>query len=189
MAPMINLQSATPGGLMRRRTQDGVIATSLTLTNIPDETQRQMLGYWRAKCAIGRLPRRADIDPLDFPWALGVVCLLNVERPPLRFRYRLDGSAIVEHHGRDFTGRTTDELRPTAYADMLHLHFSEVVESAAPNLYRITLLNDCKVRSYVRLALPFATNGSNVDMIMTVSKKGAEPAVAWDPRQCSHPMR
>jgi hypothetical protein len=26
-------------------------------------------------------------------------------------------------------------------------------------------------------------------MIMTVSKKGAEPAVAWDPRQFSHPMR
>jgi hypothetical protein len=189
MTPMINLQSATPGGLMRRRTKDGVIATSLTLTNIPDETQRQMLAYWQSKGSIGRLPSRADIDPLDFPWALGVVCLLNVERPPLRFRYRLDGSAIVEHHGRDFTGRTTDEIRPIAYADMLHLHFSEVVETAAPNLYSITLLTDGKLRSYARLALPFATDGSTVDMIMTVSKKGAEPAVAWDVRQCSHPMR
>jgi hypothetical protein len=186
---MINLQSATPGGLMRRRTKDGVIATRLTLTNIPDEMQNHMLAYWRSKCASGRLPARADIDPLDFPWALGLVCLLNVEHKPLRFRYRLDGSAIVDHHGSDFTGRTTDELRPAAYADMLHLHFSEVVETGAPNLYRITLLNDGKLRSYLRLALPLATDGSNVDMILTVSKKGAEPAIACEPRYRSHPMR
>ena len=96
--------------------QDGVAATRLSLTEIPSDTLRRMHDYWQGKCRGEQLPGRQDIDPLDFPWALGLVCLLDVERYPLVFRYRLDGTTIAERYGADLTGRTTDAIKPEFHA-------------------------------------------------------------------------
>jgi hypothetical protein len=151
--------------------QDGVVATRLPLSEVAPDTLRRMLDYWRSKCREGRLPGRRDIDPLEFPWALGLVCLLDVEREPLRFRYRLDGTTIAERHGEDFTGRTTDEVRPDFYAAMLRRHMSEVVDGKLPTCYRISIRYGANARTYVRLALPLARDGVNVDMVLTISDR------------------
>jgi hypothetical protein len=151
--------------------QDGATATRLSLADISHETLQRMYDYWQSKCREGRLPGRKDIDPLDFPWALGLVCLLDVQRHPLAFRYRLDGTIIAERHGADFTGRTTDEVKPDFYAALLRKHFSEVAETRRPTLYRITLRHAGQAKTYLRLALPLARDGHNVDMIMTVSDR------------------
>lgn len=151
--------------------QDGVIATRLPLTDIPDETLRCMYAYWRSKRPPGMLPARADIDPADFPWALGLVCLLQVERETLSFRYRLDGSIVADDNGEDLTGRLTDAVRPVFFAGILHRHFSEVVRSHAPSLYEIAVRYQGEGRSYRRVAMPLATNGRDIDMIMTVSQR------------------
>ncbi len=149
--------------------QDGVAATRLPLAEIPSDTLRRMYDYWRSKCRSERLPARSDIDPLDFPWALGLVCLLDVGRYPLTFRYRLDGTTIAERYGVDLTGRTTDEVKPEFHAALLRQHFTEVAESGRPTLYRISLRYGGHVRTYMRLALPLASDGKTVDMIITVS--------------------
>jgi hypothetical protein len=151
--------------------QDGVVATRLSLADISHETLQRMHAYWQGKCPQGGLPRRQDIDPLDFPWALGLVCLLDVQRNPLAFRYRLDGTTIAERHGADFTGRTTDEVRPDFYAAMLRKHFSEVTETRRATLHRISLRHAGQAKTYLRLALPLAADGVTVDMIMTVSDR------------------
>jgi len=151
--------------------QDGVVTTRLPLTDIEHETLRKMHAYWLARGRGGLLPGRRDIDPLDFPWALGLVCLLDVEREPLRFRYRVDGTIIADRHGEDFTGRTTDEVQPDFYADMLHRHFSEVLQTRQPTLYRIVIRQDGQTKTYLRLALPLADDGVTVDKILTVSDR------------------
>lgn len=163
--------SALPMSSVRKPMQDGVAATRLSLTEIPSDTLRQMYAYWRSKCQGERLPARKDIDPLDFPWALGLVCLLDVERYPLTFRYRLDGTTIAERYGADLTGRTTDEVKPEFHADLLRRHFSEVAESGRPTVYRISLRYGGQARTYIRLALPLARDGNTVDMIMTISDR------------------
>jgi len=114
---------------------------------------------------------RKDIDPLDFPWALGLVCLLDVERYPLTFRYRLDGTTIVERYGADLTGCTIDAVKPEFHAALLRKHFAEVAESGRPALYRISLRYGGQARTYLRLALPLARDGKTVDMIMTISDR------------------
>jgi hypothetical protein len=149
--------------------QDGVAATRLSLAEIPSETLRRMHAYWQSKCRGEQLPARKDIDPLDFPWALGLVCLLDVGRYPLTFRYRLDGTTIAERYGADLTGRTIDEVKPEFHAALLRKHFTEVAESGRPTLYRISLRYGGHARTYMRLALPLASDGKTVDMIMTVS--------------------
>jgi hypothetical protein len=151
--------------------QDGVAATRLSLAEIPSDTLRRMYDYWQSKCRGEQLPARKDIDPLDFPWALGLVCLLDVERYPLTFRYRLDGTTIVERYGADLTGRTTDAVKPEFHAALLRKHFAEVAESGRPALYRISLRYGGQARTYLRLALPLARDGKMVDMIMTVSDR------------------
>ena len=156
--------------------QDGVVTTRLPLVEIEHETLRRMHAYWLSKGCGGLLPCRGDIDPLDFPWALGLVCLLDVERQPVRFRYRVDGTIIADRHGEDFTGRTTDEVRPMFYADMLHRHFCEVVETRRPSLYRIVIRQDDQAKTYLRLALPLADDGVAVNKILTVSDRIAPMA-------------
>ena len=151
--------------------QDGVVTTRLPLTDIEHETLKKMHAYWLSRGRDGRLPGRRDIDPLDFPWALGLVCLLEVMRSPMRFRYRVDGTIIADRHGEDFTGRTTDDVRPTFYADMLHQHFSEVVESRRATLYRIAIRHDEQAKTYLRLAMPLADDGDTVNMILTISDR------------------
>lgn len=150
---------------------DGVVATRLPLSEIPSETIRRMHEYWVSKCREGRLPARQDIDPLEFSWALGLVCLLEVEHAPLAFRYRLDGTTIAERHGEDLTGRSTDSVKPDFYAAMLRRHFSEVVDGKRPTCYRISFRHGSNAKTYIRLASPLSRDGTNVDMILTVSDR------------------
>jgi len=151
--------------------QDGVAATRLSLAQMPSDTLRRMYTYWQSKCRTDRLPARKDIDPIDFPWALGWVCLLDVERYPMNFRYRLDGTTIAERYGADLTGQTIDAVKPDFHAALLRKHFSEVAETGRPSVYRISLRYGGQVQTYTRLALPFARDGTSVDMIMTVSER------------------
>jgi len=59
-----------------------VIATRLELGAIPSDLLQRMLAYWQSKCGGHAMPARADIDPVEFPWGLGNVSLLDVERDP-----------------------------------------------------------------------------------------------------------
>ena len=156
---------------VRKAMQDGVAATRLSLAEVPSDTLRRMYAYWQSKCRGERPPARKDIDPLDFPWALGLVCLLDVERYPLAFRYRLDGTTIAERYGADLTGRTIDEVKPDFHAALLRKHFSEVAEGGQASAYRISLRYGGQARTYMRLALPLAGDGKTVDMILTVSDR------------------
>jgi len=156
--------------------QDGVVTTRMPLTDIEHEALQKMHAYWLSRGQGGLLPRRRDIDPLDFPWALGLVCLLEVEHAPMRFRYRVDGTIIADRHGEDFTGRTTDDVRPIFYADMLRNHFTEVVETRRATLYRIAIRYDERSKTYLRLAMPLADDGMTVNMILTISDRITPPA-------------
>jgi len=162
---------ALPPYPVRKAMQDGIAATRLPLTEIPSETLRRMYAYWLSKCRGEQLPGRGDIDPLDFPWALGLICLLDIERYPLTFRYRLDGTTIAERYGADLTGRTTDDVKPDFHAALLRRHFAEVAESGKPTVYRISLRYGGQARTYMRLALPLSCDGRTVDMILTVSDR------------------
>jgi hypothetical protein len=61
--------------------------------------------YWDNKRRGRAMPQRADIDPTEIVRLLPYIFMVDVERDPLRFRYRLIGTAICEFLGRDFTGR------------------------------------------------------------------------------------
>lgn len=142
---------------------------SCPLADIPDPILARMYGYWVGKCAGRPFPDRGDIDPLDFPWALGNVCLLDVDGvDPPRFRYRLQGSNLTKYGNGAMTGRTVDQLRPRSASAMMQRHFREVVETRKPTLYRIRMSFTDHSFEYLRLALPLSHGGEGVAMIMTI---------------------
>src|SRR5688572_27444072 len=82
----------------------------LELPQIRSQRVHRLHEYWRSKAgAQGSVPRRRDIDPTELPDLLPNLMLLDVERNPLRFRYRLVGTRIVDFSYRDFTGTYLDE--------------------------------------------------------------------------------
>jgi hypothetical protein len=65
------------------------------------------------------VPRRADIDPLDFKPLLPNVMLLDrvLQGERERFRFRLVGTTVVGIAGRELTGAFIDESLPASYGD------------------------------------------------------------------------
>lgn len=86
-----------------------------------DETlsSRELLAlrdYWLRIRGDRRMPSRADFDPLDIPKLLRFLTIAQVYHDPLRFRYRLIGTAITKTAGRDMTGKWIDKA---LYGDRL----------------------------------------------------------------------
>lgn len=73
---------------------------------LSDLRLRQLHGLWRdARAANGGTPPdHAFVDPLNLRFIIGALLLFEVHPDPLRFRYRLVGTDIVDHLGVELTG-------------------------------------------------------------------------------------
>lgn len=122
--------------------------------------------YWRARCREGRLPGRADIDPVELRFAMGSMILIDVLREPLRFRYRLTGTLLARFLKHDMTGKLLDaHPDPTFRAEAAKL-WTELVDTARPMAFRRDTIMDNRLRRYDVLMLPLAADGATVDMIL-----------------------
>jgi PAS domain-containing protein len=66
---------------------------------------RRFREYWQTRRTAQRIvPLRADLDPTDLRSLLPNLLIIEVERQPTRFRYRLVGTRVVEFNKQDFTG-------------------------------------------------------------------------------------
>ncbi len=127
--------------------------------------------YWLSKHRNGRLPGRADIDPLDIPDILHLLTLLDVVRrdSTLRFRFRLYGTEVAERTSQELTGRWVDQcFDPVAAQDIL-VAYTDVAETMAPHYWRSDVpLAGREHVSYERLMCPLSTDGETVDMLIGV---------------------
>jgi hypothetical protein len=85
--------------------------------------------YWRSKRAGRPMPSRRDIDPLEIPWALSRIFLVDYEAGTGDYRYRVAGEDIEEVFRR-FTGSislrgvTLRQALPPASVDAVHRRWS-----------------------------------------------------------------
>jgi hypothetical protein len=77
---------------------------------------RRFAGYWCSKRGQRLMPGRSDIDPLDVPWALSNIFLVDYEIETDTFRYRVAGAEVEEVFSR-FTGSSS--MRGVTLQDML----------------------------------------------------------------------
>jgi len=130
---------------------------------------RRLLEYWQTKRrTLGRLPARADIDPLEMRFALGHLILADVEHgDPIRFRHRLIGTHIVEHAGYDATGLYIDEVPDTDLAKHVIPSYRRVVTTREPVSERIRGVVGGRATNLEMLRLPLSVDGQRVDMVLT----------------------
>lgn len=130
----------------------------------------RVFDYWRAKIKDGRLPSRMDIDPLDLPYVLGNMILVDVERDPWRFRYRLAGSKVTSRLGIDPTGKYVDEHPDPTHRQNLQAVYTEVATTGLPKAYARDQVIDNRYRRYDVLVVPLSDETGEVGMIMAVMK-------------------
>ena len=148
---------------------------------------RRFVGYWQGKRGAGKYPARAAIDPLDFHYVLGDVVLIAAERLSAEdasrwhFRYRLIGSNVVARDGYDLTNKTLDELPEPEYRERIRATWTEVCDTGKPAHYIRELVLDHRVRRYEVVVMPLASNGHDIDMLISVQRE-TPPASARPPR-------
>lgn len=144
---------------------------------ISDERIRRFFRYWLDKRGERRYPARASLDPVDFPYVLGDVAVIEAERSrvgspwPWSFRYRLVGTKIVERDGYDLTRKTLDDLPEPQYRERIRATWIAVCETGIPAHHVRELLLDRRLRRYEVLVLPLASNGEDIDMLISVQRQ------------------
>jgi hypothetical protein len=87
--------------------------------------------YWQGKCTNGAPPPRGAIDPVEIPRLLPFLVIAEIEALPMRVRYRLVGTQVVEDNGADFTNRYLEDCG-FAVEPLLHECYRRLVETRAP---------------------------------------------------------
>ena len=121
--------------------------------------------------AADRLPGMSKFDPMRVPRLLPNIFLMDVERDPLRFRFRLVGEAIVESGGPGRRGAYVDELPRTNRGAYLHDQLSDLVRDRQPQWYKgpPSLQHHQFVRQLEGVMLPMAENGVDVDSVLCLT--------------------
>jgi hypothetical protein len=123
----------------------------------------QLHAYWQARAGGRPMPRRADIDPAALKPLLANLVLVDLERDPLRVRYRLVGTTIVRYAKFDCTGLYRDEFAPAIDEDF-HRIYRAVAESGRPICGSDLLhLEGGGKRPYEFAIFPLSCDGVRVD--------------------------
>ena len=135
---------------------------------------RGLFDYWRSiHPGPEKLPGRAEFEPLAVAPLLPHIMLIDVVGQPIRFRYRLIGTRMVDALGGDFTGRWLDEVhrRPDGTAPVFPSYMRVATEGlydwrrGAPHF--AGYLDHCT--ELERVFLPLAADGRNVDIILALN--------------------
>jgi hypothetical protein len=127
---------------------------------------RRLFDYWQSRRAGRKYPARADIDPIEFSFALGNVTLVEVLYDPVRFRFRLMGTLMAQRVGQDLTGRMVEELPEAGYRNVLMSAYQRTINTGEPNtaIYEQTI--EGKRYEFEVLRLPLADDGQTINMFL-----------------------
>ncbi len=124
--------------------------------------------YWSEKAAAaGRsMPARSALDPiLEIPGLCPQLVLMDVQRDPLDFRYRLVGTRLRSEHQADWTGTLMSEIPFQHAPSRVWTVHSRVAETGEPIIYRPGYHGPNKrLRLIEAVVLPLSEDGRKVDM-------------------------
>jgi hypothetical protein len=128
---------------------------------------RDLHAYWLSRHAEGALPGRRSLDPLDVPHLLPYMMLIDVWHEPFDLRYRLVGTALVDHMGRDTTRMRVEDAYVGADWPKVEQDYKTAIFDKRPVLRRNEGLDASGRRfAYERLLLPLSADGLRVDMLL-----------------------
>jgi PAS domain len=128
----------------------------------------ELFDYWDGLRRGREVPSRADFDPVDVPKLLPNLILNDVVGDPVRFRIRLEGTAVTDARQRSGTGRYLDEPGIIVLANgILERYHAMLVDRLPWYSEGRFALRDGRGGYLYRLALPLSPDDGAVTMILT----------------------
>ena len=87
---------------------DGIWTGEHFVNGMPEGGEQRLkapFAYWLTLGKAANLPRRTDFRSTEVPRMLAKVALQDVVRDPIRFRYRLMGSDVIQLREANHTGQ------------------------------------------------------------------------------------
>jgi hypothetical protein len=126
--------------------------------------------YWSRRRGARTMPRRADINPKDIVSALPLVFIVGICQP-LRFQFRLVGSAICARWHDDFTGKWLDELDYDGEREAVLAQYASVAQIGAPRADEVEFVNgEGRYLHYRRMLLPLGEEDQMPNMLIGIQK-------------------
>ncbi|GAB4182457.1 MAG: hypothetical protein OHK0024_21870 [Thalassobaculales bacterium] len=122
---------------------------------------------WRRAAEGGRLPTRADFDPIDLRFCLGNLALVEPLPGGRDFRYRVFGSALAAMLGMDLTGRLVSDL-PHAVRQPLLDCYARCVADGVPYYSWSRGAGPARSWNWSRVMLPLSDGGRLVRQVLTL---------------------
>ncbi|HUA54026.1 MAG TPA: PAS domain-containing protein [Candidatus Sulfotelmatobacter sp.] len=134
---------------------------------LANDALRRLYADWRARLRGRLMPARRDFDILDLKYIVGDLQLLQVERDPLRFRFRVHATNATARIGFDLTGRTVDDYPDPEYRAMVHNLYAGVVEARRPRrVMQASYELPSVILRWEGVILPLSDDGETVNMLM-----------------------
>jgi hypothetical protein len=141
--------------------------------NIPvdcDPHVRDLVEYWLSIHPSVGLPGRQRLDPCDIPPLLPNLALVDVQRDPLQFTWRLMGTAVVRLFARDHTGLPFEGAYQKRKGSYAYLDACRLIDTPEPRWRkdRASFMRDRKYLIVERAFFPLARDGSKIDVILGI---------------------
>ncbi len=126
---------------------------------------RRLLDYWLERRAGRLLPAYTDIDPVDIPWALSRVYIVQALADG-DFVYRLAGEEIAQRYGRCLKGARIEDLFVGPAARAIRERWRQVVDGPAAYFSASEHPTKGDVLVGRRLILPLSADGRTADHLI-----------------------
>lgn len=146
------------------------VADQFDRERFPDLARFQQI--WEGYRGNRPMPGWNDFDFMDFPMEfIPRMFIVDVDRVANEFRYRFIGTKVVEMEGRDYTGRTVDDLEFGGGEASFKKQFEALVVDPKPTFFVIKAISQANVHRtlYAGLRLPLSSDGVTVDKILCMA--------------------
>jgi len=135
--------------------------------------------YWDKKRGARRMPRRADIEPIELRPFLPALMIVDVVGDARRYVYRLVGTQEVEARGRDPTGRAVGEAFIGSSREKVLANYDRVQLTARPHIDigKVITVQDRLDDSQV-IFLPLSEDDQTVTQILVYTVFQPDPPKA-----------
>jgi hypothetical protein len=129
---------------------------------------RDLAKYWQSIHPSHGLPGRQRIDPCDIPHLLPNLVLVDVQRDPLKFTWRLMGTAAARIFERDHTGLPFEDAYHNGKASNAYKDIRRMIDTPEPRWRkgRASFMRDRQYLVIERAFFPLAREGRIVDMVL-----------------------
>lgn len=141
---------------------DAIIEVVSDPSHIQDPNIRRFFGLWLDACQGDPKPDKSFIDPFRLRFMIGSIVLLEVHENPLRFRYRLVGTDIVDRVGVELTGKWLEEHPDSERMPLVRQTFTLAVTSRQAVHTRVPLSIDGEPWQYEGVIVPLFGGGERV---------------------------